>query len=180
MSKTLLLVVDVQEDFVRGTLPGDNGLARVPEMVKRVQEAVDKGEEVMFTQDTHFLDTYESTQEGKNLPVWHCVKDTQGWEIIKELQQFIDEDTVIVEKETFGSVPMMELVRDRLENQGYDEVEVLGICTDICVINTTALLKNFFPEVKVSVNAKCSAGITEDLHNGALNTMESFQVNIIR
>ena len=180
MGKRLLLAVDVQEDFVRGTLPGDNALSRVPNMVERVKEAKAKGEKVMFTQDTHFLDSYESTQEGKNLPIWHCVKGTPGWQVIEELQEFIDEDTHVVEKETFGSIPLMQKVGEALDGEGYDEIELFGVCTDICVINTAVLLKNFFPEVPIFVNAECSAGITEDLHNAALTTMESFQIGIIR
>ena len=179
MSKRLLLVVDVQEDFVHGALPGDNAVKRIPNMVKRLQEQRDKGLDVMFTQDTHYEDTYFDTQEGKNLPILHCVKGTHGWQVLSDLQEFITEDTVVIEKETFGSVPMMEEVAKHLAN-GYDEIELFGICTDICVINTAVLLKNFFSEVPIFVNAECSSGITEELHNASLTTMESFQIGIIR
>ena len=179
MEKRLLLVVDVQEDFVHGALPGDNAVKRIPNMEKTLNEDKEKREAVMFTQDTHFEDTYFETQEGKKLPILHCVKDTEGWEILSDLQEFITEDTKVIEKSTFGSIPMMRDVRGYLD-QGYDEIELFGICTDICVINTAVLLKNSFSEVPIYVNAACSAGISEDLHNAALKTMESFQINIIR
>ena len=179
MSKRLLLVVDVQEDFVHGALPGDNGVERIPNMVARLKDSREKGEAVIFTQDTHFEDTYFETQEGKNLPILHCVKGSHGWQILSNLQEFITEDTKIIEKSTFGSIPMMDQVKEYLQ-EGYDEIEIFGICTDICVINTAVLLKNTFPEVPIYVNARCSAGISEDLHNAALKTMESFQINIIR
>ena len=179
MNKRLVLVVDVQEDFVHGALPGDHAVERIPNMVKRLEEARTKGEDIIFTQDTHFEDTYFDTQEGKNLPVLHCVKNTKGWEILSDLQEFINDDTKVIEKSTFGSIPMMDVVRGYLD-AGYDEIELFGICTDICVINTAVLLKNSFPEVPIYVNATCSAGITEALHEAALKTMESFQIHIIR
>ena len=179
MSKRLLLVVDVQEDFVHGALPGDNAVKRIPNMVARLKEAKEKGEAVIFTQDTHFEDSYFQTQEGQKLPILHCVKGSEGWEILSDLQEFITDDTVIVEKSTFGSIPMMDEVKKYLD-KGYVEVELFGICTDICVINPAVLLKNTFPGLPIYVNASCSAGISEDLHNAALHTMESFQINIIK
>lgn len=179
MNKRLLLVVDVQEDFVRGSLPAENGESRVQNMVERIGKAKKENEEVIFTQDTHFEESYFNTQEGKNLPVLHCVKNTKGWEIISEFNKFIEEDTTIIEKSTFGSLPMIDVIRERL-NQGYTEIELFGICTDICVINTAVLLKNNFPEVPIFVNASCSAGVTEELHKSAIKTMKSFQVNIIQ
>lgn len=178
MSKRLLLVVDVQEDFVHGALPGDNAIKRIPNMVARLNQARNKDEAVIFTQDTHFEETYFETQEGKNLPILHCIKGTSGWEVLSDLQEFITEDTKIIEKSTFGSIPMMDDVKGYLD-AGYDEIELFGICTDICVINTAVLLKNIFPEVPIYVNAKCSAGISEDLHQAALKTMESFQIKIL-
>lgn len=179
MSKRLLLIVDVQEDFVRGSLPGENAESRIDNMLARAQESYDNNEAIIFTQDTHFEDTYFNTQEGKKLPILHCIKGTKGWEIIEELQKFIDEDTLIVEKETFASLDLIEDIRKYL-NSGYDEVEIFGICTDICVINTASLIKNHFSELPVYVNAQCSAGVSEELHEAALKTMESFQVNIIK
>lgn len=178
MSKRLLLVVDVQEDFVHGALPGARATERIPNMVARLEKAKEKKEAIMFTQDTHFEDTYFQTQEGEKLPVLHCVKGSQGWEILSDLQKFITKDTQVIEKSTFGSLPMMERVQEYLE-KGYHEIEIFGICTDICVINTAVLLKNSFPEVPIYVNASCSAGVSEELHEAALKTMESFQINII-
>lgn len=179
MEKRVLLVVDVQEDFVHGALPGANAVERVPNMVKRLEQAEVNGDVVMFTQDTHYEDTYFKTQEGRKLPILHCVKDTDGWKILSDLQRFIKDDTKIFEKETFGSIAMMDDI-EKLLMTDYNEVEVFGVCTDICVINTAVLLKNFFPANEIYVNASCSAGITEELHEAALKTMESFQINIIK
>ncbi|HEY4538094.1 MAG TPA: isochorismatase family cysteine hydrolase [Erysipelothrix sp.] len=175
--KTLLCIVDVQEDFVRGALPGENAQARVKNMVARAKVAQARDEAIIFTQDTHDRETYMQTQEGKNLPIYHCIKGTKGWEIISELQEFVTDATVI-EKSTFGSIPMMDVVEKKL-NEGYKRIELFGICTDICVINTAVLLKNTFPEVEIAVNSQCSAGVSEKLHQNALDVMASFQIKII-
>ncbi len=177
--KTILLVVDVQEDFVRGSLPGENALERVPNMLERLKLAEEKGDYLIFTQDSHDKDTYLSTQEGQKLPIYHCVRGTKGHEIYEELQSFIKKSTPVIEKETFASFELAEKVGEKLE-EGYEAIEIFGICTDICVINTAVVLKNMYPEVPIYVNASCSAGVSESLHEEALNVMESFHINIIR
>lgn len=176
--KRILLVVDVQEDFVSGALPGENALDRIGNMVNRLEKAKKDGDYIIFTQDTHYKETYLDTQEGKHLPVYHCIKGTKGHEIYRDLQVFIDDKTPVVEKETFASFELAQLVGERLK-EGYDAIEIFGICTDICVINTAVLLKNMYPEVPIYVNGSCSAGVSEKLHQEALSVMESFQVHIL-
>jgi len=127
---------------------------------------------VIFTRDTHFKE-YLQTQEGRNLPVEHCIKDTKGWEICEELKPYVEK---VIDKITFGSIDLPEIIKDYGEE--IEEIELCGLCTDICVISNAMLLKTSFPEVKISVDASCCAGVTIESHNNALNAMKAVQIEI--
>lgn len=168
----LLVVVDMQNDFVSGVLGTKEAAAIVPHVVKKVAETVSAGDAVVFTQDTHG-ETYLETQEGRNLPVPHCVRGTEGWKLIPELQAYAA-GRPCVEKPTFGSPALAHLAA----REGYDEIELVGVCTDICVISNAMLLKAALPEAAVSVDAACCAGVTPQSHQNALAAMEACQIRI--
>lgn len=164
----VLIVVDMQNDFVDGALGTKEAGQIVPGVIKKVESAVKNNQCVIFTKDTHYSD-YLSTSEGRKLPVEHCIKGSSGWEIIPELKKYADK---IIEKNTFGSVELPEEVKD------YDEIELVGLCTDICVISNALLLKAHFPEKSISVDASCCAGVTPQSHNNALEAMKMCQIEV--
>ncbi len=164
-----LVVVDMQVDFIFGSLGSDMAKAIVPSVLEKVKNF---DGEVIFTRDTHF-DDYLSTQEGKNLPVQHCVKDTNGWQICDELKPFAKN---VVDKITFGSVELPNIIREY--NVEIDEIELCGLCTDICVISNAMILKASFPEVKIIVDGKCCAGVTNESHETALSAMKAVQIEV--
>lgn len=168
----LLVVVDMQNDFVSGALGTPEAADIVPYVVGKVVAAVNAGDAILFTQDTHG-ENYLSTQEGKNLPISHCVKGTEGWEIIPQLQEYTIGRTC-VEKPTFGSTELAHLAA----KGGYDEIELVGLCTDICVISNALLLKAALPETPISVDASCCAGVTPASHRNALEAMKMCQIAV--
>jgi nicotinamidase-related amidase len=165
-----LIVVDMQKDFITGSL----GSALASAIVPRVSEKV-KGFDgkVIFTRDTHF-ENYMETQEGKKLPVSHCIKDSDGWQICDELKPYAE---TVVDKLTFGSIELPRL----LESYGepIEKIELCGLCTDICVISNAMVLKAAFPEVPITVDSSCSAGVSVESHNTALDAMRAVQIEII-
>ena len=174
LPKKVLVVVDMQNDFITGALRNENAIKIVDNVVNRVQEAVDNDEYIFFTRDTHLGD-YLETLEGKNLPVPHCIEGTNGWKIIDELKPFLVYAEQVVDKYTFGS----ELLGQYIQYLDFSEIELVGVCTDICVISNAMLLKAHFPNKPITVNAKCCAGITDDSHYTALCAMETCQINIM-
>ena len=166
----ILVVVDMQKDFIDGALGTPEAVAIVP-YVKQVIENFDGN--VLFTRDTHF-DNYMDTQEGKNLPVRHCIKGTSGWEIHPELE--VLRKTEPLDKVTFGSSELPQILA---REQDLESVTFLGLCTDICVISNVMITKAFFPEVPVIVDAKGCAGVTPKSHKNALAAMRMCQVNVI-
>lgn len=170
--KELLVVVDMQNDFVTGALGTEEAVKIVGNVAEKVREAREKGADLVFTMDTHGRD-YLETQEGRNLPVPHCIKGTEGWKIIPELQ---DEtrDGVVLEKPSFGSAELADLAKER----GYARIRLIGVCTDICVITNALLLKTALPEAKISVDASCCAGVTPQSHKNALEAMKMCQIQI--
>ena len=168
--KKLLIVIDMQKDFVTGVLGTKEAVAIVEKVIERIQTAREQGDEIVFTRDTHG-ENYSSTQEGKNLPVPHCIKNTDGWQIIDGLYN----GELVFDKPTFGSVALAEYVKAN----AFDEVELIGVCTDICVVSNAMLLKAYCPEMKVSVKEDCCAGVTKDNHQAAIQTMRSCQVMIV-
>ena len=166
----ILVVVDMQKDFIDGALGTAEAVAIVP-YVKQVIETFDG--KVLFTRDTHFED-YMQTQEGKNLPVMHCVKGTPGWEIHPELEAL--RKTAAIDKLTFGSADLPKILA---QEKDIEEITFVGLCTDICVISNVMITKAFFPEVPVIVDAKGCAGVTPDSHKNALAAMKMCQVAVI-
>ena len=168
----LLVVVDMQNDFVSGALGTREAEAIVPRVTAKVAAAVKAGDSIVFTQDTHGED-YLDTQEGRSLPVPHCVKGSEGWEIIPQLQAYV-KGGQRMEKPAFGS---MELAHYAART-GFEEIELVGLCTDICVISNAMLLKAALPEAEIAVDASCCAGVTPASHQNALEAMKMCQVRI--
>ena len=160
----------MQNDFITGALGSKHAEAIVPRVTKKVQEFDGK---VIFTMDTHG-ENYLKTQEGKNLPVEHCIKGTRGWQICDELLPFAE---TVIEKPTFGSTALPKLILSFGEE--IEEIELCGLCTDICVISNAMLLKAAFPEVKITVDGTASAGVTPESHNTALAAMRAVQIEVI-
>lgn len=172
--KNFLVVVDMQKDFVDGALGSKEAVAIVPNVVKKINEF--EGD-IFVTYDTHF-ENYMDTNEGKNLPVEHCIKGTDGWKLNNEVANALaGKKYTEVEKLTFGSVKLPELIK---EAAGDDEfsIELVGLCTDICVVSNALMLKANFPEMDIQVDASCCAGVTVESHEAALATMKMCQIGI--
>ena len=174
--KKILVVIDMQNDFIDGAL-GTPEAAAIVENVKAKILSYPK-ENVFATRDTHHQ-YYMDTQEGRNLPVPHCIRGTDGWQIRPEIAELIFPDH-IVDKPTFGSTQLAKLmeVLERREEDGI-EIELVGLCTDICVVSNALLLKASMPETPISCDASCCAGVTPAKHEAALETMRSCQIRII-
>ena len=171
--KKIIVVVDMQNDFINGSLGTKEAQEMLPRLKNKLQQATDIGSaELIFTMDTHG-ENYLSTQEGKNLPIEHCIKGSHGWEITPELQDFVRQAKAVVEKPTFGSLALPKLLGDA------DEVELVGLCTDICVISNALLIKAAYPEVQISVDANCCAGVTPESHRNALAAMKMCQIKVL-
>lgn len=168
----LLVVVDMQKDFVDGALGTAEAVAIVPKVREKIEGCRAAGWTVVFTRDTHTPD-YLTTQEGRNLPVPHCIQGTPGWEIVPELAT---EGCLILDKPTFGS---QQLAHYAAGLQDLEEVQLVGLCTDICVISNALLVKAAAPEVPVSVDGACCAGVTPASHANALAAMAMCQVKIL-
>ena len=171
--RKILIVIDMQNDFIDGSLGTREAEAIVKGVTDKIKEY--KKEDVFATMDTH-KDSYLESQEGKNLPVVHCIENTKGWELHPDIAKLIKEENIF-KKPGFGSVDlankMLEL--SKVENI---EIELVGLCTDICVVSNALLIKAFLPEVKISVDSNCCAGVTVEKHNAALETLRSCQVEI--
>ncbi len=173
--KRFLIVVDMQKDFVDGALGSKEACAIVPAAVRKI-EAFDG--EIFATFDTHF-DNYMDTAEGKKLPVPHCIKGTEGWQLNKDIAAALAKKKYTpVEKLTFGSVDLPKLIKKAAGGEEFT-LELIGLCTDICVISNALLLKASFPEVPIAVDEKCCAGVTPAKHDAAIETMKSCQIDIL-
>ena len=166
----ILVVVDMQNAFIDGALGTKEAVAIVP-YVKEVIENFDG--KILFTRDTHF-ENYMDTQEGHNLPVPHCIKGTEGWEICPELKALCTEEPI--DKITFGSKELPDIVK---EMSDLESITLIGLCTDICVISNAMILKAFYPETPIIIDAKACAGVTPESHQTALNAMKMCQIQII-
>ena len=169
MKKTII-VVDMQNDFVTGSLGTKEACKTVPVIEKLLKE--NQENQIIFTQDTHHED-YLSTSEGKMLPVEHCMKGTMGWEIIPELKEWTHQ-AIMVEKPTFGSLKLPQLIS---QNQP-EQIILVGVCSDICVISNALILKAHFPETPIIVYENACAGVTPDKHQAAIETMKSCQIDV--
>lgn len=181
MSNKLLVVIDVQNDFVTGSLRNEEAIKKLPNVCEEVKnwDGI-----IVFTKDTHKKD-YLDTLEGKKLPVKHCIENTWGWELCVELLNVMRDKEVkegkqcnLVLKDTFGYKGW----REYLYSHGwinFDEIEVIGYCTDICVISNVMILKSIFPNVPIKVKESCCAGVTPESHNNSLEAMKVCHIDII-
>lgn len=170
----ILIVVDMQNDFIDGALGTPEAVAIVPKVEQKIREFPGK---VIFTRDTHG-ERYLETQEGKHLPVPHCIKGTKGWEICPQLEALREAEAI--DKVTFGSEKLGELLQEENRKEQIEDITLVGLCTDICVISNALLLKAFLPETPIIVDASCCAGVTPKSHEIALDAMRMCQINIER
>lgn len=169
----VLIVVDMQNDFIDGALGTPEAVEIVPKVAEKIRSFDGT---VFFTRDTHWPD-YLNTQEGRRLPVVHCIRGTQGWEIRPELAALCK--TEPIDKPTFGSERLGELLLALDREEGVGSVTVIGLCTDICVISNALLIKAFLPEVPITVDAACCAGVTPESHRTALEAMKMCQITVV-
>ncbi len=166
----ILVVVDMQKDFIDGSLGTPEAVAIVPNVIEKIKQYENDGGLIIYTKDTHF-ENYLETKEGRNLPVKHCIKGTEGHDIPSDI---LRSHELIFEKLTFGSVELISY----LESLEFDSVELIGLCTDICVISNALLIKAHFPEREVLVDSSCCAGVTPETHEAAITTMKMCQIKI--
>ena len=168
----LLVVVDMQNDFIDGALGTKEAVAIVPNVKAKIENFEGT---VLFTRDTHF-ENYMDTQEGHNLPVPHCIKGTEGWEIRPELEAL--RTTEAIDKVTFGSSELPEVLAKLNAENPIEAITFVGLCTDICVISNVMVTKAFLPEVPIIVDAACCAGVSPETHKNALEAMKVCQVKV--
>lgn len=176
----VLVVVDMQNDFIDGALGSPEAQAIVPNVVAKIKEYVTMEESViLYTRDTHF-DSYMETMEGKYLPVPHCIANTEGWQIAPEV--FI-EDSEVVDKHTFGCYNLPDKIRSacimKYNKFDIDSIEFCGVCTSICVISNALIVKSVFPEIPLIVDSKCCACVSKESHEAALTAMKMCQIEVI-
>ena len=169
----VLVVVDMQNDFIDGALGTPEAQKIVPAVAEKIKNWTG---EVYATQDTHQAD-YLATQEGRNLPVVHCVEGTPGWEIAPAVREAMT-NFVCLTKPTFGSRALAETLALVNQDQPIEEIVLIGLCTDICVISNAMVLKAFLPETPIRVDAACCAGVTPESHRNALNAMKMCQITV--
>ena len=162
-----LIVVDMQNDFITGALGTKEAVAILENVKKKIREYYENGHQIIFTRDTHF-DNYLETNEGRNLPVKHCIKGSNGWQIAEGLEV---PGAFYIDKPTFGYTNWKEF--------DLGDVELIGLCTDICVVSNALIIKALFPENNVYVDASCCAGVTPETHNAALATMKMCQIILV-
>lgn len=170
----VLVVVDMQKDFVDGSLGTGEAVGIVDNVVAKIEAFEGR---IFATLDTHRPD-YLETAEGRKLPVPHCIKDSEGWHLNERVRQALSKKEYrLIEKGTFGSTKLADEI-GRLAAEGEVAVELVGLCTDICVVSNALLLKAYFPEMEISVDASCCAGVTPETHEAALTTMRMCQINV--
>lgn len=171
-----LVIVDMQNDFITGSLGSLECQCIVSAVVERLKEALANDERIIFTRDTHTED-YLNTPEGIKLPVKHCIKGSFGWDIIPELRLPIVEsqnrNILFIDKPIFGSVDLLKIINDE------DEIEFCGVCTNVCVVSNALMTKSYYPKAKISVNPKLCAGTSINDHLSAIDVMRSCQIDII-
>lgn len=174
----ILLVIDMQNDFLEGSLRNEEGIKIISNVVKKINEYKNNNDLIIATRDTH-QKNYLQTQEGVNLPVEHCIVDTEGWQINKDVDAALD-GALVFDKPTFGSVDLATYLYDEYNSiQSNLEIELVGVCTDICVISNALLIKAFLPEAKLIFDQSCAAGISVESHKAAIMVMRSNQIKII-
>lgn len=185
----ILVVIDMQNDFIDGALGTAEAMAIVGNVRRKIEEYRVRGDLVLFTRDTH-PEHYLETQEGKKLPVPHCIKGTEGWKISPELEVG---DSMVFDKPGFGSYELADWLAEHVDQESGaagqcaaaeermkpEQIELIGLCTDICVISNAMMLKSRFTEIPVVVDASCCAGVTPESHENALKAMEMCQIDVI-
>ncbi len=161
-----LIVIDMQNDFITDALGTPEAVSILPAVKEKIESCVSSGDRIIYTRDTHTED-YLNTSEGKKLPVVHCVKGTHGWEIASDIYV---PGCEIIDKPSFGWTGWSSF--------DFDEIELIGLCTDICVVSNALILKALFPNCKISVDSRCCAGVTPETHNAALETMKMCQIDV--
>lgn len=175
MANDFLIIVDMQNDFVSGALGTPEARSIVEAVARRAEEFEGT---VVFTKDTHGED-YLQTQEGANLPVVHCVRDTPGWDLVDELERVRNlRDALVFDKPSFGSLDLAAWLVEQNDVEPIDSIELAGLCTDICVVSNALLIKANLPEVPLRVQSALCAGVTPQSHQAALDTMRSCQVQV--
>lgn len=171
-TRNTLIVVDMQNDFITGSLGTPEAQSIVGNVKAKIAEYHNRGDNIIFTRDTHYQD-YLNTPEGKKLPVKHCIFGTHGWQIADGLEV---PNCWCVNKETFGWPYWKE---NRSFGAAEENIEIVGLCTDICVVSNALILKATFPNANITVDASCCAGVTTETHKAALTTMKMCQINVI-
>lgn len=173
----ILVVVDMQKDFIDGALGSKEAVAVIDNVVNKINEF---NGVIIVTYDTHF-DNYMETREGKYLPIPHCIKGTDGWQLNDRVQKALDSKNnyVMIHKPTFGSAELVDKICEYWDGEKDTEVTLIGLCTDICVVSNAMLLKANYPEMNISVDAACCAGVTPESHQAALTTMKMCQIDVI-
>lgn len=174
----VLIVIDMQKDFVDGVLGTPEAQAIVPNVTAKVKEYIDNDDVVLYTRDTHF-ENYLDTMEGKYLPVPHCIDHTEGWQIVPEV--FV-ENSEVVDKLTFGSYAVADAIIPACGRQygniNVESIELCGVCTDICVISNALIIKSIFHDIPIFIDSKCCAGVTPAKHEAALEVMRSCHIEV--
>ena len=173
--RKLLVVVDMQNDFITGNLGSPQAQAIVPAVRAKIDEHTKNGSILIYTRDAHNAN-YLETQEGKHLPVEHCIVGTEGYKI--EASLYVSKNFYTMDKPSFGSLALAEACARHVKQEGVEEIEIVGLCTDICVVSNALIIKAALPEIPVTVDAACCAGVTDESHRTALLTMKMCQVII--
>ena len=174
--KQFLIVVDMQKDFVDGALGTKEAVAILPKVAEKIKNFTG---DIFVTYDTHFED-YLDTSEGQHMPIPHCIKDTPGWALDETVAKALaGKNYTSVEKPSFGSLDLPEFIDEAAGEEEDISIELIGLCTDICVVSNALILKASFPEAEITVDASCCAGVTPGTHEAALKTMGCCQINIV-
>lgn len=172
--KKALLIIDFQNDFVDGTL-GFKGAESLDEIIeKKIKKYLKNNDDIIYTLDTHYED-YLDTQEGKRLPIVHCIEKTKGHEVYGNVNKYIKDAKRVFKKSTFGSLELGEF----LKNEGYDEVELVGLVTNMCIISNAVIAKTALPEARIVVDRKGSLSFNPDLHEKTFDLLIGLQVDVI-
>lgn len=172
----ILLVIDMQNDFVTGSLGSKEARSIVPNVVSRIKLAKENKEEIYFTRDIHG-ENYLETQEGKNLPIEHCIVDTEGAELVPEIKE-LSTGKMVIDKNGFGSIHLVSLLDGINKFNPIDKITIIGLCTDVCVLVHAMILKAAFTEVPIEVIEDCCAGVTPQGHKNAISAMKNCQIII--
>lgn len=171
-----LIVIDMQNDFIDGTLGTPEAQAIVPNVLKKLEKYFNNNYKIIFTRDTHYEDNYLESLEGQKLPIKHCIKHTHGWEISREFDEYLNDigDVCVLDKLSFGYNHW-----NYWDTEIIGDIEIVGLCTDICVVSNALILKSIFPEREITVDVSCCAGTTPENHQAALQVMKCCQINVI-